>query len=146
MAVLKILQVGEAVLRQKAKEVDRVTKQRRKLAQDMLETMYAAPGMGLAAPQIGISERLVVIDIGEGPMILFNPRILAKEGSRRDVDGCLSIPGRSDYITRAQKVAVSYLNEHGKQIELKTDGLLAWALQHEIDHLDGVLFIDYLTK
>jgi peptide deformylase len=146
MAVLKILQLGDPILRQPAKEVGQVTKRLRKLAHDMLETMYAAPGMGLAAPQIGVSERVVVIDIGDGPLVLFDPRFLAKEGSQRDVDACLSIPGRSEYITRAQKVRVSYLNEQGKKMEIKASGLLAWALQHEIDHLDGILYLDYLAK
>ncbi len=146
MAILKILTEGAPVLRQKAKEVTKITKRQRVLVRDMLETMYNANGVGLAAPQIGISDRLVVIDVGEGPIVLFNPEITLCEGENKDVEGCLSIPGRNEYIVRAQKVSVSYVNLEGKRVTVTGEGLLARALQHEIDHLDGILFIDYLPK
>lgn len=146
MAILKILTEGTPILRQKAKEVTKITKRQRILVRDMLETMYNANGVGLAAPQIGVSDRLVVIDVGEGPIVLFNPEITLCEGENKDVEGCLSIPGRNEYIVRAQKVSVSYVNLEGKRVTVTGEGLLARALQHEIDHLDGILFIDYLPK
>lgn len=146
MAILKILTEEAPVLRQKAKEVTKITKRQRMLVKDMLETMYNANGVGLAAPQIGISDRLVVIDVGEGPLVLFNPEITLREGENKDVEGCLSIPGRNEYITRAQKVTVSYINLEGKKVTVSGEGLLARAFQHEIDHLEGILFIDYLPK
>lgn len=146
MAILKILTQEDPVLRQKAKEIARITKKQRILVKDMLETMYNANGVGLAAPQVGISDRLVVIDIGEGPLVLFNPQITLREGENKDVEGCLSIPGRNEYITRAEKVAVSYLDLDGKKATVTGNGLLARALQHEIDHLEGILFIDYLEN
>jgi peptide deformylase len=146
VAILKILTEEAPVLRQKAKEVTKITKRQRMLVKDMLETMYNANGVGLAAPQIGISDRLVVIDVGEGPLVLFNPEITLREGENKDVEGCLSIPGRNEYITRAQKVTVSYINLEGKKVTVSGEGLLARAFQHEIDHLEGILFIDYLPK
>jgi len=148
MAVLKIVTgADEPVLRKKAKKVDRITKRLRGLAKDMLETLYhSANGVGLAAPQVGYSERLVVIDVGDGPNVLFNPRIVMREGADRDMEGCLSIPGRNEYITRAAKVKAVGLNLDGREVTLEGTGLLARAIQHEIDHLDGILFIDYLTK
>lgn len=146
MAILKILTEGNPILRQKAKEVTKITKRQRILVRDMLETMYNANGVGLAAPQIGISDRLVVIDVGEGPIVLFNPEITLCEGENKDVEGCLSIPGRNEYIVRAQKVSVSYVNLEGKRVTVTGEGLLARAFQHEIDHLNGILFIDYLPK
>jgi peptide deformylase len=146
VAILKILTQEDPVLRQKAKEIARITKKQRMLVKDMLETMYNANGVGLAAPQVGISDRLVVIDVGEGPLVLFNPQITLCEGENKDVEGCLSIPGRNEYITRAEKVAVSYLNLDGKKATVTGNGLLARALQHEIDHLEGILFIDYLEN
>ena len=146
MAILKILTEEAPILRQKAKEVTKISKRYRLLIRDMLETMYQANGVGLAAPQIGISERLVVIDVGDGPLVLINPQITLCEGENKDVEGCLSIPGRNEYITRAQKATVSYVNLEGKKVTVTGEGLLARALQHEIDHLDGILFIDYLPK
>jgi peptide deformylase len=146
LAILKVLTQENPILRQKAKQISKITKRQRLLVKDMLETMYDAKGVGLAAPQIGITERLVVIDVGDGPLVLFNPQVLLCEGENKDVEGCLSIPGRNEYITRAEKVTVSYINLEGKKITTTGNDLLARALQHEIDHLDGILFIDYLTK
>jgi peptide deformylase len=145
LALLKILTQEDPILRQKSKEISKITKRQRLLVKDMLETMYDAKnGVGLAAPQIGVLERIVVIDIGKGPLILINPQVTLREGKNRDVESCLSIPDRSEYITRATKVDVSYLNLAGKKMMVSGNGSLARVLQHEIDHLDGILFIDYL--
>lgn len=146
MAILKILVEGDPILRKKSQPIPKITKRIKDLAKDMLETMYYAKGVGLAAPQIGVSERLVVIDVGDGPLFLVNPQIINREGQQRDVEGCLSIPGRNEYVTRAEKVTVTAQNLEGKNIKIEGTGLLAVAFQHEIDHLDGILFIDYLSK
>jgi peptide deformylase len=146
MAKLKILTEENPVLRQKSKAVDKISKRLRGLAKDMLETMRDAKGVGLAAPQVGVLERLIVIEVGGATVILFNPELLSREGESRDSEGCLSIPGRNEYVTRAQRVKVCGLNADGKKITLEGTGLLARALQHEIDHLNGILFIDYLEK
>lgn len=146
MAILKILTEGDPILRQKSKPVTKITKRLRDLVKDMLETMYHAKGVGLAAPQVGVTERIVVIDAGEGPIVLINPTVTSAEGQIKDVEGCLSIPGRNEYITRAERVTVQALNLEGKPIQLEGTELLARAFQHEIDHLDGILFIDYLPK
>jgi len=144
VSVMKIVTEGEPVLRRKAREITQITKRLRVLVKNMLETMYEANGVGLAAPQVGVSERLVVIDVGNGPLVLINPEIVKQEGQVRDVEGCLSIPGRSEYITRAQKTQVKFTDLNGKTIVMEGEDLLARAFQHEIDHLDGVLFVDYL--
>ncbi|HBG16589.1 MAG TPA: peptide deformylase, partial [Firmicutes bacterium] len=107
---------------------------------------YDADGVGLAAPQVGIDERIIVIDIGKGPIILINPEITGKSGQERDMEGCLSIPGQKAYITRASKVTVIGINPQGEKVELEGEGLLARAFQHEIDHLNGILFIDYISR
>ena len=145
MAIIKIFTDNDPILRKKAKEINSVSKRLRGLAKDMLETMYQAKGVGLAAPQVGVSERMVVIDVGDGPLILVNPKIILREGEDRDVEGCLSIPGRNEYITRSANVKAIGTNLDGKPIVVEGTGLLARALQHEIDHLDGILFIDYLN-
>ncbi len=142
--VLPIITDPNPLLRQKAKPVKKVTKRIKKFAQNMLETMYAADGVGLAGPQVGVGERIIVIDVGEGPIVLINPEILSRTGEERDVEGCLSIPGRNGYVTRAARVKVAGLNLEGRKVELVGEGLLARAFQHEIDHLEGVLFTDYL--
>lgn len=145
MALLKIYTGDDPVLRKKARNITKISKKLRTLAKDMLETMYHANGVGLAAPQVGISERMVVIDVGSGPIILINPEITKKEGENRDVEGCLSLPGRNEYVTRAERVWVTAFDHNGKKINLTGEGLLARAFQHEIDHLNGILFIDYLN-
>jgi peptide deformylase len=145
LAKLKIYTEGEPVLRQKARNITKISKKLRVLAKDMLETMYQANGVGLAAPQVGISERMVVIDVGAGPIVMINPEITKAEGENRDVEGCLSLPGRNEYVTRAERVCVTAFDLNGKKLNLTGEGLLARAFQHEIDHLNGVLFIDYLN-
>ncbi len=143
MAIYKIVEMGDPVLREKAKEVPKITPNIIKLLDNMADTMYAADGVGLAAPQIGISKRVIVVDVGEGLIELINPQLVEKEGQETDVEGCLSIPGTSGDVPRYAKVVVCGLNRHGQQVEYKSEGgLLSRCFQHEIDHLEGVLFVD----
>ncbi|NMA61030.1 MAG: peptide deformylase [Firmicutes bacterium] len=141
MAELEIVTIGHPVLETKAAEVTKITKRTVKLVNDMLDTMYAANGVGLAAPQVGVSERIIVLDVGDGPIVLINPVLTTAEGEEIDVEGCLSVPERWVYVKRATQVVVTGLNEKGKGVRIEADGLLARALQHEIDHLDGVLMV-----
>lgn len=141
MAKLEIVTIGHPVLETKAEEVTKITKKTVKLVNDMLDTMYEANGVGLAAPQVGISERIIVLDVGEGPVVLINPTIANCEGEEIDVEGCLSVPERWVYVKRATEVVVTGLNEKGKRVKIEADGLFARALQHEIDHLDGILMV-----
>ena len=142
MAKLKILTAGDPVLRQTAAEVTKIDKKLLKLLKDMAETMYAADGVGLAAPQIGVSKRIVVIDVGDGIIEMINPVIVNKEGSVIGGEGCLSVPEYEGEVERAEKVECEFTDRSGKRYLIETDGLLAIAIQHELDHLDGVLFID----
>ena len=149
MAIRQILHFPEHRLRKNAKSVMDVTDDIRQLADDMLETMYDAPGIGLAANQINVQKRIVVIDISEdksAPLIFINPEILSAEGEREHEEGCLSVPEAYEMVTRAAKVRVKAINRDGKPFELDTDELLATCIQHEIDHLDGKLFVDYLSN
>jgi len=145
VAVMRIRMVGDPVLRQKAKPVQTITRRIVKTLKDMEETMYAADGVGLAAPQVGLPQRMCVIDVGDGPMHLINPVIVASEGSDVDREGCLSMPGVHGYVERSARVVVEALDVKGKPVRLNGQGLLARALQHEIDHLDGILFTDKAT-
>lgn len=146
MAVLPITTVGDPVLRQRAKPVEKITKKTRRLIKDMADTLYATSnGIGLAAPQVGVSERIIVIDIGEGLIAMINPRIVEASGSEVDIEGCLSIPGISGYVERAARVVVEGLDERGKPVRMEAESLLARVFQHEIDHLDGILFTDKAT-
>lgn len=138
---IKLYQQDE-VLRKKSKVVDEINDKILQLLDDMLETMYHANGVGLAAPQVGILKRIVVIDVGDGPIELINPEIVDSKGEQEEVEGCLSIPGLSGKVKRPQWVKVRALNRKGEKIELEGTDLLAIALCHEIDHLDGVLYID----
>ena len=142
MAKLKILTAGDPVLRQVATEVTKIDKKLTKLLKDMAETMYAANGVGLAAPQIGVSKRIVVIDVGDGLIELINPVITKREGSVIGGEGCLSVPDYEGEVERAEYVECEYTNRKGQRMLIQTDGLLAICCQHEIDHLDGILFID----
>ena len=149
--VLKILKYGEPVLEVKAEPVTEFdTPELRELITNMWETMYAAKGVGLAAPQIGTSKRISVIDISVGEdekqkLVILNPEISFKEGKQTGEEGCLSIPGFREPVSRANKVTVRAQNEKGEPIELQGEELLARALQHEIDHLNGVMFINHLS-
>ena len=146
MALRNIRTYGDDVLRKKCRKVDAVNDRLRVLIKDMIETMYAADGVGLAAPQVGILKRLVVIDIGEGPVVLINPEILSMEGRYVDVEGCLSVPGEQGEVERPEKLTVRALNENGEEVTNEAEDLFARAVCHELDHLDGVLFVDKIIK
>jgi len=146
MAIRQLRYIGDPILRKKSKEVTEINDRIRTLLDDMLETMYEYEGVGLAAPQVGILRRVVVIDIGEGPIKLINPEIIYEEGEFTDVEGCLSIPNRAGTVKRPEKVKVKYLDENGEEKIIEGTGLLAKALCHEIDHLDGILFIDKMIE
>ena len=152
MTIRKILTEPDPFLRQKSLKVEDVNDEIRKLMDDMLETMYKAPGIGLAAIQLGILKRIVVIDISkenekQNPLFLINP-VITKKSKNTSIyeEGCLSIPGQFAEIERPAECTLRYINYQGKNKELKADGLLATCIQHEVDHLDGILFIDYLSK
>jgi len=148
MARLEILQFPDERLRHRARPIDEVDDRVRALADDLLETMYAAPGIGLAATQVGVDERIAVIDVSENkdePRVFINPEIVAQEGAEESEEGCLSIPGVYEKVRRPETVTVRALDRDGQAFELQADGLLAVCVQHEIDHLDGRLFIDHLS-
>jgi len=145
VAVYKILEVGDDILRTKAKEVVNFNDSIKRLLRNMEDTMYDADGVGLAAPQIGVSKRVIIVDVGDGLIELINPVIEQFEGEEEDQEGCLSVPGRQGIVKRAASVKVSALDRAGNNIVIDAEGLLARALQHEIDHLEGILFIDKLV-
>lgn len=143
MAIRNIREMGDDVLTKTCKEVKEMTPRIRELIQDMLETMYEANGVGLAAPQVGILKRIVVIDVtGEDPHILINPRIVETSGEQTGQEGCLSVPGKSGVVTRPDYVKAVALNVNMKPIELEGTELLARAICHELDHLDGHLYVE----
>lgn len=148
MAVLPIRVAGDPILRQKTRRVKVIDASIQRLVDDMIETMRAAPGVGLAAPQVGSPLRIAVIGIPEQEVIvLVNPEIVRRSGERRVEEGCLSVPGYVAEINRSQSVAVKALDRHGRSLRIKAkDDLLAQALEHEVDHLNGVLYIDYLES
>ncbi|MDB9760778.1 peptide deformylase [Pelagibacteraceae bacterium] len=151
MAIKKILTEPDPFLRQKSIEVDRVDDGIRKLMNDMLDTMYDAPGIGLAAIQVGVPKRIIVIDLfkeqEKKPLYFVNPKIILKSNNNTSYEeGCLSVPGQFAEIDRPDRCHISYLDYNGENRELKSEGLLATCIQHEIDHLEGILFIDYLSK
>lgn len=148
MPTLEILHYPDPRLRIRAKPVASVDAEIRTLADDMLETMYEAPGIGLAATQVNIHKRLLVTDVSEehnSPLCLINPDILEQEGIMETEEGCLSVPGVFEYVQRAERIRVQGLGLDGKPLDLEAEGLLAVCIQHEIDHLDGKLFVDYLS-
>ncbi|MBZ4645281.1 MAG: peptide deformylase [Clostridia bacterium] len=146
MANRIIRRVGDDVLRKVARPVDTINKSIITLLDDMAETMRSANGVGLAAPQVGILKRVVVIDVGSGLIELINPEIIHAEGKQIEVEGCLSVPGKWGEVERPAKVVVKALNRNGEEIQIEGEGLLARALCHEIDHLDGELFIDKVIR
>jgi peptide deformylase len=149
MAILDILHYPDPRLRTQAEPVAEVTDELRVLVDDMFETMYEAPGIGLAATQVNVHRRVIVIDISEDrsePLCLINPEILAREGEEQMDEGCLSVPGVYETVVRAERVKVRALGRDGQPIERWADGILAVCIQHEIDHLDGKLFVDYLSN
>lgn len=148
MSTLDILQYPDERLRHVARPVETVDDEVRALADDMVETMYGAQGIGLAATQVGVDWRVCVIDISDGkddPLVFINPEILARDGEQESEEGCLSIPDVYEKVRRAATVTVRALGRDGESIELEAEGMLAVVLQHEIDHLDGRLFIDHLS-
>ena len=152
MSKKKIVIEPDPILRKKSKSLEKVDDELRRLLDDMLETMYSAPGIGLAAVQIGILKRLIVIDISKekekkNPLFLINPEIISKSKNTSIYEeGCLSLPGHFAEIERPAECQIKYIGYDGKKKEIKANGLLSTCIQHEIDHLDGILFIDYLSK
>lgn len=146
MALRNIVKVGEDILKKKCREVTVFDDKLWVLLDDMLETMQSANGCGLAAPQVGILRRVAVIDVGEGPIELVNPVITSMRGKQREVEGCLSAPGQWGYVTRPAKVKVTALNRYGKEFKIEGTELLARALCHEIDHLNGTVFLDIVEE
>ncbi|MEQ8236175.1 MAG: peptide deformylase [Syntrophomonadaceae bacterium] len=146
MAVYKILTEPDPVLRAKALPVKNINSGVLRLLENMRDTMYAADGVGLAAPQIGVSKRIIVVDPGENCIVLINPEIIRLEGEFGGSEGCLSVPGKVGWLNRAQKIAVRGQNPHGENIEFEASNYLARIIQHEIDHLDGILFPDKALK
>lgn len=146
MAIRNIRKDGDEILRKKSREVDAITEKICMLLDDMADTMYNANGAGLAAPQVGILKRLVVIDVGEGLIKLVNPVVKSRSGQQRVIEGCLSVPGIWGEVDRPQHVSVEALNPDGEKITLEGEGILAQALCHEIDHLDGILFKDKAVR
>jgi peptide deformylase len=154
MAILEIVQYPDPRLREKCQPVTQITPHIRNVLDDMAETMYAAPGVGLAAAQVGVKERLIVVDVGDDEdsgrtsklYKIVNPEIIERKGRIEYEEGCLSIPGPKEMVKRAAEVVLVGLDENGKDMEVRADGLLAVCFQHEIDHLDGILFIDHLSR
>lgn len=144
MAIRTIRELGDDVLRKQCKPVDKMTLRTRILINDMIDTMYDANGVGLAAPQVGILKQIVVIDVGEGPIVLINPEILETSGEQSGEEGCLSVPGKFGVVTRPNYAKVKALNEDMDEIIVEGEELLARALCHEIDHLKGVVFVDHV--
>lgn len=149
MALLDILEFPDPRLRTKAKPVATVTAKITKLAEDMLETMYDAPGIGLAATQVNVHQRLLVVDVSEDnsePLVFINPELTNTDGLIESDEGCLSIPGFYEPVERFEKITVKALDRHGEEFSLDAEGLLAICIQHEMDHLEGKLFVDYLSS
>lgn len=146
MAVYKIIEVGDPVLREKARPVPEINSSILKLLDNMADTLYAAKGAGLAAPQIGVSKRVIVVDCGEGLWEVVNPEIISMQGEDIGVEGCLSIPGVAGEVKRAAQVVVKGWDRRGQEIQIMASDYGARAFQHETDHLDGILFIDKANK
>jgi len=148
MAILSILEFPDDRLRKKALPVAEVDQSIRQLVDDLFETMYAAPGVGLAATQVNVQQRVLVLDVSEQknePLCFINPEILQETGREESEEGCLSVPGIFEKVCRARKIVVRALNREGESFEIEAEGLLAVCIQHEIDHLNGILYIDYLS-
>ncbi len=146
MAIRNIRKDNDPILRKTSKSINKIDKRIVELVEDMKETMYGADGVGLAAPQIGVLKRIIVIDIGDGPIVIINPELLDQRGAQIEVEGCLSIPDVSGKVKRPEWVKVKGLNIEGEEIVVEGEDLLSIALCHEIDHLNGVLFTDKVIK
>ncbi len=142
MALRNIREIGDEVLTKVCKDVKEMTPRLQTLIEDMKETMYDADGVGLAAPQVGVLKRIAVVDVGDGPIVLINPKIVEKDGEQTGPEGCLSVPGKSGDVLRPNYVKVLALNEEMQPVEVEGTELLARAMCHEIDHLDGHLFVE----
>ncbi|GAA0802668.1 peptide deformylase [Clostridium sp. AF19-22AC] len=142
MAIREVREIGDEILTKKCKEVTKMTLRTRVLIEDMLDTMYEKFGVGLAAPQVGVLKNIVVIDVGEGPIVLINPEIIEADGEQTGEEGCLSVPGKWGIVTRPDHVKVRALNEEMEEFEIEGEGLLARAFCHEIDHLSGDLYVN----
>ena len=146
MAIREVREIGDEILTKKSKEVTKMTLRTKILINDMLDTLYEKMGVGLAAPQVGVLKKIVVIDVGEGPIVLINPEILEASGEQTGEEGCLSVPGKWGIVTRPNHVKIRALNEDMEEFELEGEGLLARAFCHEIDHLNGILFLDKVVE
>jgi len=142
MALMNIRKIGDPVLRSKAKEVKNIDQKTRDLIENMTDTMYEADGIGLAAPQVGVLQRLFIVDVGNGLIEIINPKITQKQGKSIMEEGCLSIPEETGSVVRPKEIVMEGYNKDGEKIKIEADGLLARALQHEYDHLEGNLFTD----
>jgi peptide deformylase len=143
MATRNILTIGDETLRKKSRKVENIDERIKTLLEDMADTLHSTDdGVGLAAPQVGVLRRVVVIDMGDGAQNFINPEIISSEGTSANVESCLSVPGGSGTVIRPEKVTVKALNEKGEKITVDADGMMAVCLCHEIDHLDGILFVD----
>ncbi|MEY4767541.1 MAG: hypothetical protein RL637_180 [Pseudomonadota bacterium] len=148
MAILTILEFPDERLRKKAQPVNHIDDSIRKIVADMIETMYEAKGIGLAATQVNIQQQIIVIDISDEknqPLCLINPQLISKQGTANSEEGCLSVPGFFEKLNRATNITLEAYNQQGEKIELTANGLLAVCIQHEMDHLEGKLFVDYLS-
>ncbi|MGF7057286.1 peptide deformylase [Brassicibacter mesophilus] len=146
MAIRQLRYEGDPILRKKSRIVNKIDDRIKVLVDDMIDTMYKEEGVGLAAPQVGILKQVVVIDVGDGPIKLINPEIIEKEGECIDIEGCLSVPGENGNVSRPKRVKVRYTDLNGNEQTIEGTDLLARALCHEIDHLNGILFIDRIIK
>lgn len=146
MAIRQVRIDGDPILRKKSKEIKEVNHRIKILLEDMVDTMEDEDGIGLAAPQIGVLRRAIVVDIGEGPIKMLNPEIVDEEGEKIDIEGCLSVPGRSGTVKRPLKIRTKYMDMEGKEQIMESEDLLARAICHEIDHLNGILYIDKMIE
>ena len=142
MAIREVRKIGDEILGKQCKEVKKMTIRTKILIGDMLDTMYEKMGVGLAAPQVGILKQIVVIDVGEGPIVLINPEIIETSGEQTGEEGCLSVPGKSGVVTRPNYVKAVAFDEDMKEYEIEAEGLMARAICHELDHLDGHLYVE----
>jgi peptide deformylase len=142
MALRNLRLEGDEILRKKSRKIEKINDRIKVLSEDMIETMNENEGIGLAAPQVGVLKRLIVVDIGDGPIVMLNPEILEKEGEQVITEGCLSVPNKNGNVKRPEKLKVKYVDLEDKTHTIKTEGLLSVVISHEIDHLNGVLFID----
>lgn len=146
MALRNIRIKGDELLRKKSRKVDKINERIKILVEDMIETMNENEGIGLAAPQVGILKRVIVVDVGEGPIAMVNPEIISRDGEQIITEGCLSVPNINGNVKRPENLKVKYLDLENKEHDILTEGLLSVVISHEVDHLNGVLFIDKIIE